>query len=320
LLLTFLINNAFLKEVRPIDNIIANCDFFLKACFIPFFLIPFYNLKANELQPGLTALTYIFWINCICIVCGVIFQIKAFQTYPFSHRFGYKGLFDRSTYTSYIFIFMIMYYYYNWVIKKQSLTFNYLLLVVLISFLVGTKRIVFFNCLLLLFHFFKSRLYKSRIVLFSCLAIGLCFLVFNKAILNLMNHLFSIDLWVNIHKDRGFLSALTSLRSDLLIEYIQEHIQQKWSFLNYFLGGGLFHLTRPEIALIDIYLFFGVVGILCYFYIFKNFVINFKSSNKILWFYLIIIMLLAMSSSGIVFSAYFALLIIIFSSYFRFEN
>lgn len=320
LLISFFASNLLLHQDAPLENIKDNLDFFLKACFLPFFLIPFHNLNKEDVDKGLLVLKYIFWVNCICICLGIVFKIKAFQTYPFDYRFGYKGIFSRSTYASYFFIFMIMYYYFNWIYLKQKSALKYLIIAMILSFMLGTKRLYFFNILLFGFHFLYAKLYKSKTFAITLtMMIILCF-VMKDNLMVFLNSIFSIDLWVEINDNNGFLSALTSLRSDLLMDYFNEIILQKWSISNYILGGGCFNLIRPEMDLIDLYLFFGIIGYLCFVYLYKQFIFNFKSSNKILWFYLIIIILLALNSSGIIFSAYFALLLIPFSAYFRFEN
>lgn len=320
LLLTFIASNLVMYQEAPLENIQDNLDFFLKACFLPFFLIPFHSLNKEDIEKGLLVLKYVFWINCICICLGVIFKIKGFQTYPFDYRFGYKGIFSRSTYASYFFIFMIMYYYFNWMHLKQNSALKYLIIALVVSFMLGTKRLYFFNALLVGFHFLYAQLYKNKSFGITLTVIAVFCIAFKNSVMSFFNSVFSIDLWVKIHEENGFLSALTSLRSNLLSDYYNEVILKKWSIANYILGGGYFKLIRPEMDLIDLYLFFGIIGYLCFAYVYKQFVFNFKSSNKILWFYLIIIILLALNSSGIIFSAYFALLLIPFSAYFRFEN
>lgn len=320
LLMSFLVSNLLMHQDAPLENIKDNLDFFLKACFLPFFLIPFHNLTKENVERGLVVLKYIFWINCICICIGVLFKVKGFQTYPFDYRFGYKGIFSRSTYASYFFIFMIMYYYFNWIHLKQKSALKYLIIAMILSFMLGTKKLYFFNALLIGFHFLYAKLYKSKTIAISLTTIIVFCLLIRDNLIIFFNAIFSMDLWVKINEENGLLSALTSLRSDLLIDYYNEIILQKWSVANYILGGGNFNLIRPEMDLIDLYLFFGIIGCFSYIYISKYFIFNFKTSNKILWFYLIIIILLALNSSGIIFSAYFALLLIPFSAYFRFEN
>jgi len=90
--------------------------------------------------------------------------------------------------------------------------------------------------------------------------------------------------------------------------------------LNYIFGGGRFHIIRTEMDYIDTYLFFGVCGPIVYFYIFKNFLFNFKPKNALILLFMIVIVILGCFSSGVIFSANFALPLIVFMTYYYFES
>lgn len=48
------------------------------------------------------------------------------------------------------------------------------------------------------------------------------------------------------------------------------YITEKWSFANYFIGGIDFNRVRVEFEIVDIFLFFGIIGIAVYALFFKN--------------------------------------------------
>lgn len=315
---TFIISNILLKNTNYKENIFQNFDYFLKACFLPLLLIPFYSINQNITRTGLNILILIFWINCAFILYGYFFEIRHLQTYYYGDRFGFKGFFDRSTYLSYLFIFTFMYYYYNWIHKQKWIFLFLLVLAGIISLLVGTKRIYFFIFLLLIFHFFYGRWYRSIFFWVFSLALVVIFIVLKEPIVSSLSKTFNV--LNTLYIDKGFLSFFTSLRSDLLISYIDLYIKNNWGWANYIFGGGYFQKIRPEMDLIDSYLFFGVFGPLVYVYIYLKYIFNYNTTDPLLIFYFLTVILLALTSSGIIFSANFAIPLIIFGSFFYYQN
>ena len=314
----FLLSNLFLKNINLIENLKANLIFLLYACFLPFLLIPFFSINEETTKTGIKLLLVIFWLNLIFIFVGFVFDIQEFRTYFYGERFGFKGLFERSTYVSYMFIFVLIYYYYNWQIYKSKKELLSFILVAIFALLVGTKRIYLSMILLAAFHVFYAKLYKKRIFYFGLIGLSVFLFLFKSSVYKIFAERF--DLLIDIYKNEGFLTALSSYRSDLLVGYVHNLIEHNWSILNYVFGGGIFHLITPEMDIIDSYLFFGIFGPLIYIFIYRTYLFNYKIKNPIIKFYIILIIILAMFSSGIIFSADFAIPIILFSSYFYFEH
>ncbi len=315
----FLLSNLFLKNIDFIENIKSNLIYYLSACFLPILLVPFFSINKITTLKALQLVQFLFWLNAIFIVIGFCFEIKWFNTYYYkSPRFGYKGLLERSTYVSYLFIFMIIYYYYNWRVKLNAKYFLYLVLSILIALLVGTKRLYFCLPLLFVFHVYDVKLYKRLSFFIAGFLTLTGIYIFRDSIINGLSSRFSV--FQTIYHDQGLVSAITSFRSDLLVEYKLRFIEVHWSFLSYFFGGGFFHLVRPEMDIIDAYLFFGVFGPLTYLYLFKKYIFNYKIKNTIVMFLLVLIVILAFFSSGVIFSADFAIPLILFSSYFYYEQ
>jgi hypothetical protein len=318
LIAVFVLSNLFLKDIDILENLKSNALFVLYACFLPFLLIPFFSMDKETTEKGLRVLLIIFWANAIFIIIGFLFDIQVFQTYFYGERFGYKGLFERSTYVSYIFVFIFIYYYYNWQIYKDKKWLIYLLMAFLISIFVGTKRIYLCLMLLSIFHFFYGKPYTKKWFYIFVISLILLIIVLKKNIFEFLTNRFGI--FIDIYQNEGFITTFTSYRSNLLIDYAHLFIHNHWSFLNYIFGGGFFSLMQPEMDLIDAYLFFGIFGPLIYLFIYRNYLFNYKIKSPIVWFYVLLIIILALFSSGIIFSADFAIPIIIFSSYFYFEH
>lgn len=314
---TFLLSNLFLLNIDNVNNLLANFDYFIKACFLPIFLIPFFSINEEITKKSLVIIQYIFWLNCLVILLAFYFEIQTFRTYRGS-RFGYMGLFDRSTYSSYLFIFLITYYYFKYNKSKELKFALALIFAVVISLLVGTKRIYFFLLLLGAFNFFYSKLYSNKYFW-----IGI--FIFIIGLLFFWNHLILafykvFNGLIDLYYEKGFLSAVTSFRSDLFLEYLNTYISTYWSYFNYVFGGPFFHLIRPELDLIDSYLFFGIFGPIIYIYLFHKFLFNFKTKNAIILFFKFLLVILTLTSSGIIFSAYMAPLLILFSSFYYYET
>lgn len=315
----FIVSQLFLKNINVIQNLQSNFIYYLTACFLPIYLITFFSIDKFTTLKALNLLKSLFWLNAIFIIIGICLEVKWFQTYYYyATRFGYKGIMERSTYVSYLFIFMIVYYYYNWSSIKKKKTLWCLIATICISFLVGTKRLYAFVILLFVFHFFAAKLYKNWWFYVVFCVFSLSLYVFRDFILIGFNSGFQV--FSTIYEDKGLISALTSFRNELLLEYKLQFIDGHWTFFNYIFGGGFFQLIRPEMDLIDSYLFFGVFGPILYLYIYKMYIFNFKIKNSIVMFLVVLIVILAVFSSGIIFSADFALPLILFSSYFYYEH
>ncbi len=318
LVFVFIVSNLLLKDIDVFENLKANTLFLLYACFLPFLLIPFFSINRETTNIGLNILLNIFWFNIIFIIIGSIFDFPSLRTYFYGERFGYKGLLERSTYASYLFIFTIIYYYYNWQVYRKRHELFCVLLAILVSLFIGTKRVYLFLALLGIFHFFYGKLYLKRwfyLVLTGIIVLGV---VFRSFILNLINDRF--ELFIKIYHNEGFLTSFTSYRSNLLVDYVNTFVENRWSALNYVFGGGFFDRIHPEMDLIDAYLFFGVLGPSIYIFIYRKYMFNYKIKSPIVWFYLLLIIILAFLSSGIIFTADFAIPLILLSSYFYFEQ
>lgn len=316
--LTYVLNNFLLQNTNFSVNVKANLDYLIKVSMLPYMLIPFLLIDKTTTRLGINLVLILFWINAVAILIGVIFKIETLETYYHDVRFGYKGLYNRSTYVSYLFVFVILYYYYNWRKRLNGALLIYLLFCCFISVFVGTKRIYLFLILLGVFHFIDAKLYKKKLF-WVFIVISTILSVVNIVAIGLFLKS-TFDKLFLVYENHGVLSAITSYRSNLLIRYYNEHIVNNWSFLNYIFGGPYFQTTRPEMDFIDLYLILGFTGVFSYIYIARKFLFNFSTKNNALLFLFVMLILFTFTSSGTIFSGNFALLLIVFKSYYYFEN
>ena len=282
---------------------------FSRYIYWPFTILVFYPLLTSTkfVNKQFKLYEYFFLFNAVLIILSLIFSFTLFKTYFNPQRFGYMGVFNTHNQASYAFILFILYYYYNGIFKKEN-TLK-LLFVILVSLLIGTKKIYLFLILLCLYHFVKFKLWNKRntyIQAASLLILGIIFLPIIKN---------KFQLFIDIYNERGIITSLFSYRDDLLISTMNNTVKSDWSALNYFLGGPKFYESRTEFGILDLYLFFGIMGLLIYYKLFKLFY-NLTDNNKFYLFGLIVIGFVAMLAEGFFSSANQPLIFVLISATF----
>ena len=169
-----------------------------------------------------------------------------------------------------------------------------ILVLVLAATLLGTKGAYLFLILLVIVDLFfrqKKRVLTYTIVLFAILMFSL----FSKQIA--MNMIKFMNLPPEIYGGRGPLTMFASKR-DLLLNDALEYMQAKWNTINYLIGGTDFRFAKVEIEIVDIFLFFGLVGLFVYFVFLKShFVIKKNSITNSL---LVLVLLIGTLSGNLV--------------------
>lgn len=197
-------------------------------------------------------------VVCLSIIIGFIFDITLFKTYRGGLRFGYTGLLHKSVAATYFFIGSIcLSYYYTYLQQKWSSWFFCLILIC--SFLVGTKGIYLFNGLLFLYTCWNQQWYKKRAFYggIALVGLGITFLVHGVIGKNST----TVQVFSSIYKEHGMLTALMSFRNEMLVDKGRAYFEQ-WDIGNYFFGGKLPELGLFEMSLFDLYSFFGGFGLI----------------------------------------------------------
>ncbi|MDQ7916546.1 hypothetical protein RBU60_03085 [Mesonia sp. MT50] len=101
--------------------------------------------------------------------------------------------------------------------------------------------------------------------------------------------LFSSELFTGIIQEDGWLSAVLSYRNELLMKDTLPYIQENWRTLHYFIGGLSQPLARPQLELIDLFLYFGAFGMLLYLYLFFKNYFNFSLKAREIAFYVVLL-------------------------------
>lgn len=218
-------------------------------------------------------LLLILVVNTICILLGALFDIEFFKTYD-KNRWGYMGLMPRSITASYFYIVGIFYLY-----SKIQTSQKYVILFVLSvigAVLVGTKSIYLYLSLLLVYHIVVNQYYKLKTFYFLgtfILGMGIFFqdFIFEQIIQRFFSGLY------NLYEQKGWLTAIMSYRDTIFKENVGFYTE-KWNFINYIFGGKIFETALFENSLLDLGIFFGIVGSVSYLFFFYKKLVHNKSS------------------------------------------
>ena len=154
---------------------------------------------------------------------------------------------------------------------------------ILVSLLIGTKAIWLFLILLGIIHFAFHKKKIIRIISTTSIILGtILVIIFHDYIIKGIINSFSYG--PSLYAEHGFITVLTSTR-DLLLQNAIEYIQNNWTLSNYLFGGINLLEYGVEFEFIDIFLFFGIFGLIIYLLFLKRiFFTTFYGKYKILLF------------------------------------
>lgn len=214
---------------------------------------------------------YLIYFSLFAILIGMVFEVDSFQTYK--NRFGYKGLFKRSIDVSYFLIFSILFISLFRTYIRRPVVLSALILVCCI--IAGTKLPWLFLALFLSYILIQSKSLRKPILLYSIpiglIGASLIYFIIPDKIMG------TFQLFYKIYQEKGFLSSLTSYRSDLLVEAIA-YYKNHWQWQNILFGGQDFSRLLVEMSIADLIIFFGFIGALLYSLFYYS--VYFKNSGK----------------------------------------
>ena len=215
-------------------------------------------------------------INGLFMIFGFLFDYEILKAYAYSQRFGYNGFLLKTSEASYLYILLIITTYYDYLYNKTKGILC--LYFILISFLIGTKAVWLFVVLLILLHFFNHKNKLIKQVFGASLIVGSIMLyIFKEYIIKIVVNLFSFG--PEIYNEHGFITLLTSTR-DLLFFNTLSHLKEHGTFVIYLFGGVNLKDFGVEFELVDLFLFFGVIGLLTYVLIVKKLFFDAKSTKR----------------------------------------
>lgn len=292
-------------------NFLKNCIYFGRYIFVFFVMLFLVNNKHSFSPKFYYVYEKIVILNSIIVITTIVFDLPIFKTYY--NRFGSSGAFMTPSMITYFNAFALTYFLHKYINKRKNLI--ELILVSIVCFLTGTKALIFFF-LLTLFHFtLLQRLYakKSFYMFFFGLIVLLILLKDKITEFILVN----FKPLLVVYEERGLISSLTSLRDVNFRNNFFPVISEKWSLYNFLFGGTDFEIYRVEFEIFDVFLFFGIVGMLLYlFFYFKN-IMNFNKMKRFGKVQMGILMLTALISGNFLNNAPIVLYLLIILSVLR---
>jgi hypothetical protein len=282
----FLFTNGVISEKDWIPTFRYLILLFFPLIFSGYILLFPHNQPNKILK---TVFHGIIFLMIISIFIGFIWEIKLFKTYV--NRFGYLGLMPKSITATYFSISALSLLYYSYIIQKET-QLKWLFIGVLISsFLVGTKAVYLFILLLLGYHFIRFKWYKKTFLYITSALIFVSLYLF-KDIFYTQGKLYFKDMFL-LYETKGLLASLTSLRDEILITNFNNY-KEVWQWFNYLIGGKVYSFMLYENSVLDLYSFFGILGLGIYLWIFyKNLGKMISARNSFSWFFLIAVFIIS---------------------------
>jgi len=306
--LIFIVGQFFLEDAWQNQIIVS----FSKYLF-PIFLFLFFNSYQFPQQAKknlIKAFDFILIFNSCLIILGFIFEVALLKTYS-GHRFGYNGMFLASSTGSYAYSLAILGYLFRF--KNKFFTNYKSLLTLLAGILIGTKS--FYMALfvaLLSFIIFYSGLTLKQKKAFFLGAVGL--------VASLFYYFFYISGEFNaIRNEKGLVDAILSFRNSLLTDQLLPFIDNNWSLPNYLFGGITDLHTRSQMAFIDVFYFWGILGGLFYLFIYFKSYLTVKIRKPEIY-YFPIILVIAFLGGNFFFNASTAIYLLIFREIIHLQN
>lgn len=301
--------------INPIAGILDNIEILTKYYFILLLLI-YTNLLSRN-KPYNNQLLYVFeWIiiiNSICILIAPFIELRLFKTYS-GQRFGYSGFLIKSGAATYIYCVALYYYVHQVFVVGVERKIFPLVLVFIASLLLGTKAIVLYIALLVLYIYFKRTLYKNWYINGFLVLFFLSVIAFGKTIFSRLLQ-FSPSL-ERIYKEESFWTMVTSYRNVLFTEEFLPILAQKWNFVNYLFGGSVDMHFRSQFEFFDAFYFFGIVGTILYLFVFFKEFVSFKLNSNTT-FFIFSILCIAAISGNFFYNAVVAIYMVIIKCYFE---
>ncbi|WP_377716137.1 hypothetical protein [Pseudofulvibacter geojedonensis] len=247
--------------------------YLIRYLYILVFVAFFLNLKDKKIADNLLNIfKYVLVVNSIFILFGVLTEFKILTSYPRSlERFGSDGLFNKVNEVSHLYNILIANLYYNYIKSKKDLWL--LLYIVVISTFLGTKTVLLFLSLLLIFHLTVIAKRKKIFRIILCF-IGVVFILFFDKI---MSFVFNLSpFWKELTVKYDIFTLLFSKR-DLLFIKVLEYFDTYWNKVNFLIGGSFYsrNFIFTQMDIVDVFIFFGGIGTIVYIL----FIIRYFSSN-----------------------------------------
>ncbi len=251
----------------------------------------------------------IFLFSAGVVIVAYFLDIEYLYTYGKS-RFGFKPLLSTQNEITYFWMIGITYFAQVYFIKRSLLNLFSLFTITIAGVLLGTKAILLFvTCFIVYAFIYEFKLsIRKRFVGISIMGTFLTLYLYSSGLFNF---------FYQLYKEYGVLYAITSKRNVLIQNNVLPVIDD-WKIWNYFFGGNFKKIPLVEMDLIDAFFFFGIIGIIIYFYLLMKTIFRINDLPKIGKFFFVQFIIIGslaghLFSSGI--NAVYVALLFVFIQY-----
>ncbi|TQD40764.1 hypothetical protein [Haloflavibacter putidus] len=263
----FLLGQYFLNNSFSYFSIVGFGRYFFFLSMMLFFH-PLIQSGKQEQEKVFGWWEKLLWLNNTIILIGLLFGLEIFRSYG-GERWGYNGLLMASANSTYFYIAALIYFLIRY--KKDYFKKSLFWFTLIASICTGTKSVYLGILLLGLIGLFHLNLRKKTK---SVLLAGVVLLGFIS-----MYILFTSKLFTRIVREDGWLSAILSYRDTKFTQETIPYVHENWHTIHYLIGGLSNPFIRPQMELIDLFLYFGVLGSALFLYIFAQFYFDLFLSN-----------------------------------------
>lgn len=287
LILSFIITKLFLVNKIELLDFLFNGYYFLSSIIPLCFVFFISKIEYSILRKQLVRIILFLLVSSVFVLIGFLFEIEIFRTYFRSFRYGFSGLLLYHHEVGFIYFILLNLLYYRYKKKSTVLNLSLLIFILIISLVIGTKKTLFLTTLFFIFLTIDNfRKLKTLLVITFSGIIGT--IIFSEVLKKYFVFFYKI------YEENGFLNSLLSYRNTLLTENLYPYVSENFNLKNVSFGWSLFKNYRSEMEFFDLFLFFGIIGILSYFLFFKNILYG-KSKQT---YFMIFALLIATLFSG----------------------
>ena len=251
------------------DSLTTGQLYYVTKIIFPLLFLGFWSLLDNakiRTDFMIRLIESLFLLNAgLIFFGGILAEIPLMESYPLSGRWGYCGLLlDRvTTQLSYGLLLL-----HNWSPNKPFYWKN-LVFIICLS-VSGQKAGFLWLGLFIVFVVIRSSVLRTAFVLFAA-AIFAFISYYIKLLVGLS------PFWEKVYEENGILGWVFSLRNELLWSVFESE-KENTSITELLFGGISRFPTRIEFLPLDIFIYFGVVGVLVCIWFLSNWISPYKWS------------------------------------------
>lgn len=241
-----------IKEYSLRDSLTTGQLYYVAKIIFPLLFLGFWSLLDNEkIRTAfmIRLIESLFLINAgLILFGGILAEISLMESYPLSGRWGYCGLLlDRvTTQLSYGLLLL-----HNWSPNKPFYWKNFVFIICLL--VSGQKAGFLWLGLFIVFVVIRSSVLRNAIVLLAA-AIFAFIPYYIKLLVGLS------PFWEKVYEKHGILGVVFSLRNELLWSVFESE-KENTSITEVLFGGISRFPTRIEFLPLDLFIYFGFVGL-----------------------------------------------------------